>query len=151
MEKLILSFVMAAVVVLDADNKLLKVFEAMCTTLKLNFGPLACKNHKGISFEGYHILFNKTQTIVSQYQGKLQSFLENNTTSQYAWNSAPIYDTDIPRCVSAVGRNFKFPTDVYFSGLPQLKYTSNSALYQYLRNFSNDSHFSTSVLQILVE
>ena len=56
-----------------------------------------------------------------------------------------------PHFVSAVGRNFKFPIDVYFSGFPQLKYTSNSALYQYLRNFSNDSHFSTSVLKILVE
>ena len=96
MEKFILSFGMVAVVVVDADKKILKVFEAMCTSLKLNFGPLARNNHTGLSFEGYHILFNKTQTIVSQDQGTHQSFLENHTKSQYAWNSAPIYDTNIP-------------------------------------------------------
>ena len=123
----------------------------MCTPLKLNFWPLSHKNHKGLSVERYHRFLKKTHTIVSQDRGTHHSFLENHKTSQYAWNSSPINYTDIPCCVSAVDRNFKFPINVDLSVFIQLKDTSNSALYQYLRNVSNDSHFSASVLQIIVK
>ena len=79
------------------------------------------------------------------------SFLKNYKTTQYAWNSSPIDDTDIPRSVAAVGRHFKFPMDVKLSGSPDLNSADDTALYTYLRDVSNDSTFATSVLQVLIE
>ena len=79
------------------------------------------------------------------------SFIENSKTSQYAWNSAPIDDTDIPQSLAAVSRHFKFPMDVQLSSAPILNDIDQSALYTYLRDLSTDSQFATSVLQVLVE
>lgn len=76
---------------------------------------------------------------------------QNVKTSQYAWNSAPIDGTDIPRSMAAIGREFRFPLDVELSLAPQLNPENNSALFQYLRNGSNDSVFSLSILKILIE
>ena len=66
-------------------------------------------------------------------------------------NSAPIDDTDIPRSLAAVGRHFKFPIDVNLNAAPSMNSTDYSVLYSYLRNVSNDSTFSTSILQVLIE
>ena len=101
--------------------------------------------------EKYHRSLNKTQTIVGQDRGTHHSFIENSKPSQYAWNSAPIDDTDIPRCLAAVGRHFKFPIDVALSACPTINDSSQSALYTYLRDVSNDSQFLISVLQVLIE
>ena len=111
-EQVILTFGMVAVVVVDADNRFRSTFEAMCKLLKLTFWPLSRGNHKGNSVERYHRFLNKTQTISGQDRGTHEVFHQNIKTSQYAWNSAPIDDTDIPRCVAAVGREFRFPLDI---------------------------------------
>ena len=112
MEQVVLRFGIVAVIVVDAYTKFLSTFEAMCSILGIHFWPLARCNHKGLSLEKYHRFLNKIQTIVGQDQGTHHSFIEHNKTSQYDWNSAPIDDTDIPRCLPAIGRIFKFPMDV---------------------------------------
>ena len=96
--------------------------------------------------EKYHRFLNKTQTIVGQDRGTHHSFIENYKTSQYAWNSAPIDDTEITICVSVVGRHFKFPMDVHLSAAPSLNREDHTDLYQYLRDVSVDSHVTASVL-----
>ena len=58
----------------------------------------------------------------------------NAKTSQYTWNSAPIDDTDIPRCVAAIGREFRFPLDVELLEQPSLNKVNNSDLFHYLYN-----------------
>ena len=151
MEQVVFSFGMVAVVVVDADSKFLSVFKDMCEKLDFIFWPLARGNHKGNSVEKYHRFLNKTQTIVSAEVGTHHSFVENCKTSQYAWNSAPIDDTDIPRSLAAVGRHFKFPLDVKLSPNPTLNDEDQSALYIYLRDVSIDSNFASSVLQVLIE
>ena len=55
---------------------------------------------------------NKTQTICGNDRETHESIETNVKTSQFAWNSAAIDHTDIPRCVVAVGREFKFPLDI---------------------------------------
>ena len=112
MEQVVLNFGMVAIVVVDADSRFRSTFEAMCKTLKLTFWPLSRGNHKGNSVERYHRFLNKTQTICGQDRGTHEVFHQNVKTSQYAWNSAPIDDTYIPRCVAAVGREFRFPLDI---------------------------------------
>ena len=95
-------------------------------------------------------IIDLTHTIVGQDRDT-HSFLENNTTSQYAWNSASIDDMEIPRCATAVGCHFKFPIDVELSDTPTINCADHSTLNSYLQNMSNDSNFLTSVLQILIE
>lgn len=150
MEQVVLTFGMVAVVVVDADSKFLGNFSAMCDILDIKLWPLTRGNHKGLSVERYHRFLNQTQTIAGQDRGTHQSVIENSKTSQYAWNSAPIDDTGIPRSLAAIGRHFKFPLDVELNPEPQMNNERDSALYYYLRNVSNDSHFATSILQVLV-
>ena len=95
MEDVVLTFSMVAVVVVDADSKFLKEFEQMCKALGMIFWTLARGNHIGNSVEKYHCFLNKTQTIVGQDRSTHETFIQNAKSSQYAWNSAPIDDTDI--------------------------------------------------------
>ena len=104
MEQVILTFGMVSVVVVDADSRFRSTFEVMCKLLKLIFWSLSYRNYKRNSVEHYYRFFNKTQTISGQDRGTHEVFHQNIKTSQYAWNSAPIDDTDIPRCVVAVER-----------------------------------------------
>jgi hypothetical protein len=151
MEDVILSFGMVAVVVVDADSRFRGVFEEVCTILKITMWPLARGNHKGLSVERYHRFLNKTQAIAGQDRGTHEVFQQNAKTSQYAWNSAPIDDTDVMRSVAAIGREFRFPLDIEFLGTPTLNDDSNSGLYNYLRHVSGNSTFAIGVLQTLIE
>ena len=151
MSDVILSFGMCAVVVVDEGSNFKSVFVDMCTALNITCWTLARGNHKGNSCERYHRFLNKTQTINGGNRGTHTGFAQNAKTSQYAWNSAPIDNTDVTRSMAAVGREFRFPLDVDLSVVPPMNDSSNSALYSYLRNVSNDFKFSQSVLQVLIE
>ena len=72
-------------------------------------------------------------------------------TSQLAWNSTPIDNTDVVRSLEAVGREFRFPLDVELSVIPLINDVSNSALTNYLRDVSIESKFAVSVAQVLIE
>jgi len=123
----------------------------MCKALKMSYWPLARSNHKAKRVECYHRFLNKTQTIIGQDRGMHEFFIQNAKRLQYAWNSAPIDDTDISWSMAAVGRYFRFPMDVELSAMPTINDNKNSTLYKYLRNVLNYSKFATSVVQILVE
>lgn len=147
----ILSFGMCAVIVIDAASSFKGLFKDMCEILGIQYWPLSRGNHKGLSVERYHRFLNKVQTIQGAAVGTHTSFDRIAKTSQYAWNSAPIDNTDIVRSLPAVGREFRFPLDINLSTLPTLNDNNNTALYEYLRDVSDDSIFATSVLQILIE
>ena len=122
LENVVFTFGMVAVVVVDADSKFLGMFEEMCKAFGFKFWALSRGNHKGNGVEKYHRFLNKTQTIVGQERGTHLSFIENCKTSQYAWNSAPIDDTDTPRSLAAVGCHFKFPMDIDINVAPTINY-----------------------------
>ena len=151
MEQVVLSFGMCAVVVVDDGSSFKSTFEEMCRLLKITFWALSRGNHKGLSVERYHRYLNKTQTIVGNDRGTHQTFLQNCKITQYGWNSAPIDDTDIPRSMAAVGREFRFPLDVKMCPDPPLSDGTNTPLHEYVRTASNTAQFALSVLQILVE
>lgn len=151
MDQVLLSFGMCAVVVVDADSKFKSAFEDMCKKLGLLFWPLARNNHKGLSVERYHRFLNETQTIVGQERGTHMTILQNAKLSQYAWNSAPIDNTDVTRSMAALGREFRFPLDVELSPTPTLNDAQNTQLFEYLRNASNNGPFATSVVKLIVE
>ena len=151
MEQVILTFGMVVVVVVDADSRFLSTFEVMCKLLKLIFWSLSCGNYKRNSVEHYYRFFNKTQTISGQDRGSHEVFHQNIKTSQYVWNSARIDDTDIPRYLADVGRDFRLSLDIELLDQHSLNNKEHSALFHYLRNFSGNSQFSTSILQTLIE
>ena len=78
------------------------------------------------------------------------AIIQNEKISQYAWNSAPIDGTYIPRSTATIDREFHFPLDV------ELDTTSifneyNSKLFSYISNISIDANFTVSVLNIFIE
>ncbi len=150
-EQVLLTFGMCAVIVVDDGSTFKSEFESMCNILKLHLWPLARGNHKGNSVERYHRYLNKVMTIQGNALGTNNNFHRIAKTAQYGWNSAPIDDTDVVRSLPAVGREFRFPLDIDNSKLPAISDGTNCALFDYLRDVSNESHFATTVLQILVE
>ena len=126
-------------VVVDADSRFRSTFEVMCTLLKLICWPLLCGNHKEDSVERYHRFINKTQTFSGQDRWTHEVFRHNIKTSQYAWNSAPIDNTDIPRCVATIRREFRSPLDIKLLDQPSIHNKEHSALFHYLRNISCDT------------
>ena len=152
MEQVLLNFGMCSVVVVDADSKFWSVFEKMCDKLKIILWPaLARDNHKGPSAEKYHRFLNKTQTIAGQEQGTHLSILQNYKLSHYAWNSAPIDNTDVARSMAALGQELRLPLDVELSPTPTLNDCQNTNLHEYLRNMSSSRPFATAIMQILAE
>ena len=151
MENVIFNFGTSAIIVVDDGSTFKGVFQEMCKHLKLTYWALSKGNHKGMSVERYHRFLNKTQAITGNDRGTHLTYLQNAKTSQYAWNSAPIDNTDIPRSLAAIGRELRFPLDVELCPTPPLNDEHNTALMQYLRDVSNDSKFSIAVLQILIE
>ena len=53
--------------------------------------------------ERYHRVLNKAQKISGNYRGTNACYIENATTSQNDWYSAPIDNRDVPRSLAAVG------------------------------------------------
>ena len=149
-EQVILTYGMCAVIVVDDGSNFKGVFESMCKILDITLWTLARGNHKGNSVERFHRFLNKTQTIAGASVGTHCIFRRNAKLSAYAWNSAPIDDTDIVRSIPAIGREFRFPLDTKLCDKPTIN-IGNSGLYEYLREVSTDSQFATGVLQILIE
>ena len=151
MEHVVLTFGMCAVVVIDDGSPFKSTFKELCDVLRIKYWVLARSNHKGLIVERFHRFLNKVETIDGTDRGTHDGFVRTAKTAQFAWNSAPIDGTDVVRSLAAVGREFRFPLDVELSPSPTLNNESNSHLYQYLRDVSNESQFALSIVQILVE
>ena len=151
MSEVVLSFGMCSMVVIDDGSTFKSVFILMCTELKTNFWCLSRGNHRGNSVERYHRFRNKTQAIAGTDRGTHFVILQTAKTSQYAWNNAPIDNTDIARSEAAIGPKLRFLLDVELSPTPNLNNVHNIALFSYLHNVYTDSNFALSVLQILIK
>ena len=122
-------------------------FQTMCKALKITYWCISRGNHKGNSVENFHWFLNKNQTISDcDWEKHYYGFVQNEKTSQYAWKSAPIGDIYISWSLAAIGREFRFLLDVDICHSQSMNTSDNSALFQYLRDFSTDSQFATSVL-----
>lgn len=106
MKAVVLTFGMVVVSVVDADNKFQGVFEEVCNIFKITFWQEVII--KGNSIERYYQLLNKTQNMCGNDQDTRDSFASNIKTLQYAWNTAPFDNKDIPCYVATVGKEYKF-------------------------------------------
>jgi hypothetical protein len=89
--------------------------------------------------------------IAANDRGTNEVFVEAAHTAAYAWNSSPIDGTDIIRSVPAVGRPFRFPFDLSFSGTPSPSISQAQDVHSFLRLSSSTTQFAERVLRLLTE
>ena len=123
----------------------------MCDALNLNYDVLAKRNHKGLTVEHFHRFLNKSITITAEDCGTNDVLVPAGIAVGYAWNSAPIDDTDIIRSIPAIGRELHFPIDINLSALPKLAHNSVPVTLDYLKLTDSSRHLSSSILKILIE
>ena len=92
----------------------------MCEALNLNHDVLVKCIHKGITVKNLHRFLKKNFTIAAEDRGTNDIFVPAGITIYYAWNSAPIDDSDILRSSPAIGQEFYFPIDINLNVLPKL-------------------------------
>ena len=119
MDNVVLSFVMVEILVVDAKIKFKSVFKDMCAALGIIYWHLVRGNQKVTSIEKYHRFINKMQATAVQDRGTYAVFLQNEKTSQYAWNSTTINGTYILRIFSVIGWEFRFLLDIELLQNPQ--------------------------------
>jgi hypothetical protein len=150
-EAFLLKFGMCGMVVVDAGNNFLAIFEAMCNVLQIRFHPAAKGNHKAVSVKRYFRFLNKAVTIATSNRDDSSVWVPAAHTAGYAWNSAPIDGTDVLRSVAAVGCPFLFPIDITLQLLPELCSDNATAVTQYLTFISEHVSFSQLLLRFLIE
>lgn len=97
---------MYSVVIIDDGSTLKNIFMEMYKVLKIHYWCLSRGNLRGNSVEHYNLLLNKTQTIYDNDIGTNACYIDNASTSQYAWNGAPIENTDVLCSLATVGREY---------------------------------------------
>ena len=122
-----MKFGLCHLVVLDDGSSFKGAFIAMYDALNLNYDVLAKRNHKGITVEHFHRFLKKNVTIATEDRGTNDIFVPVGIATGYAWNSAPIDDTDILRSIPAIGRELHFPLDVNLNALSKLAHNSGQA------------------------
>ena len=110
--KIILQHGFCHTVIVDADPKFKAVFQETMRMLQVNFHMASGNNHDSILVERFNLFLNKGLKILCTERSTTRSFIEAAQLLTYAWNSAPMAETDISRSLVAVGREYLFPIDV---------------------------------------
>ena len=98
--------------IVDKDSKFRSLFEKVTGhTLKINLHPTSGGNHDAIMVERFNAFLNKSLRIFCSERDTTRAFVEGAQLTAYAWNSAPMAETNISRSLVAVGREFQFPID----------------------------------------
>ena len=151
MQHVLVKFVLCHLVVLDDGSPFKGAFIAMCNALRLNYDVLAKRNHKGLTVEHFHRFFNKSVTIAVEDRGTNEISFPTGIATGYAWNSALIDGTNILRSIPAIGRELHFPLDINLSALPKLAHNSGQTALDFFKLTDSSRHFSSSILNILIE
>ena len=150
-QHVLIKFDVCHLVVIDDGTQFKGAFVVMCTALDLNYDIFAKRNHKGSTVEHFLRYLNKTMAIAMENHQSNDVFVPAGIAVGYAWNSAPIDDTEILRSTVAIGHEFRFPIDINLSGLPQLTQNNDQSTIDYLRLTDSNRRFSSSILKILIE
>ena len=103
MYKVIISFGMFSVVIIDYGRTFKQYFIKIYKDLKITLCVLYKVNHKGNKCENITILPTKYRQYMAMKESTKTFELKNYKTSQYVWNSDPINGTYIVQSVAAVG------------------------------------------------
>lgn len=98
-------------VIIDAGSEFAGALQVLCGNIGLTHYTVSKGNHKAIICERFHRYLNKVQRIHAADCETFQDFMFGTIFAVYAWNSAPVDDTNIARSYATVGREFPFPID----------------------------------------
>ena len=150
-QHVLLKFGICHLVVIDDGTPFKGAFAAMCQALYLNYAFLAKRNHKGPLVEHFYRFLNKSVTIAAEDRDTNDIFVPASITASYTWNSVHIDSTDIIRSIPAISRALNFSFDININVVPKLIKNNAQDTLNYL-NFTNSlRHFSSSILEILIE
>ena len=90
-------------------------------------------------------------TIAVGDSKNLGFFIEAVIVAGYAWNSSPIDGTDIIRSIPAIGRELKFPIDIFSASFPLLTSNQADSVVKYLCLTHSSKHSATEILKRLIE
>ena len=98
--------------VVDADRKFKPIFTHAMSILNINMHVASGRNHDAIMVERFNNFFNKGLNIFCSERDTTRYFVQGTHMLAYAWNSAPVTETDISCSLIVVGREYQFPLDV---------------------------------------
>ena len=90
--------------------------------------------------EQFHMFINKSITVSVENRGTNDVFVATGFAAGYAWNSALIDGTDIPRNIPVIRLEHRFPLDINVNSLPPLVCNDAKSIISYLR--LTDSNWS---------
>ena len=138
-------------VILDDGSPFRGVITEMCRSSHINYDVLAIRNHKILLVKKFHRFINKDKTISVEGRATNDVFVAAVVAAGYAWNISPIDGAGILRSVLTIGRELRFPLDIYLSALPPIVFNNAESVVSYLRLIDSNRYFASTILKILVE
>ena len=121
--RILLRFGLCHTLVVDKASVFFSVFRQVVDLLKLNLHVLSGENHDAMLVERVNRYLNKCLRVMTNERDSVRIASEALLLVIYAWNSAPVPGTDLPRSLVAVGRVFSFPID--FSAAKHIELVSS--------------------------
>lgn len=148
--RVLLRFGLCHTLVLDKDSKFFGVFREVVDLLNLNYHVLSSENHDAMLVERLNRFLNKGLKVMTNERDSVRIATEALLLLIYAWNSAPVIGTDLPRSLIVTGRVFSFPID--FSVSKHLDLTSSPAAVQsYAKDQATLLSASRDIYRVLIE
>ena len=148
--RIMLRFGICHTLVVDKASVFFSIFEQVAELLRLNLHVLSGDNHDAMLVERVNKYLNKGLRVMTNERNSIRVSSEAILLLLYAWNSAPIPGTDLPRSLVAVGRVFSFPID--FSVAKHLELTSTPAdVINYAKDQAELLSASEQVARILLD
>jgi hypothetical protein len=86
------------------------VFKEVVILLNMNSHVISSENHDAMLVERVNRFLNKGLKIMTNERESVRVSGEALLLLIYAWNSAPVPGTDLPRSLIVTGRIFAFPS-----------------------------------------
>jgi hypothetical protein len=148
--RVLLRFGLCHTIVLDKDSKFFGTFRQVVDLLNLNPHVISGENHNAMLVERLNRFLDKGLRVMTNERESVRIAAEGILLLIYAWNSAPIPGTDLPRCLVAIGRVFHFPMD--FSANKHLELTASpSKIESYAKDQATLLSFSRALAKVLLE
>ena len=122
----------------------------MCQTLNLNNNISAKRNDQRFTVEHFYPFLNKSITIAAEERSTNDIFVPTSIAADYTYNSVSINGADVLCGIPAIGREFYFLIDINLSSLFNMTQINVQAALEYLKLTDSSSHFSSSILNLLL-
>lgn len=150
--RILLHFGLCHTLVIDKASVFFSVFRQVVDLLKINAHTLSGENHDAmLVLEHLNWFLNKGLKVLTNERNSVRVSAESILLFiLYAWNSAPVPGTDIPRSILVTSRVFAFPLD--FSASKHLELTlSPDSVHTYAKDQATLLAASREIAKVLLE